>query len=149
MDKDTSMSDYNNSSEKLWRDLATQEETEKKSKNGRGVVRALDGKYYSKRRYATVRTPDKSSMRSDMSQSVPEGTLSNNLNFAYRSSVGHRKFPVIKTTVQNLNLECVRPQRAGVIIYTVVEGAIFFGLGLDSRSHDLTDSGGGVVYKTD
>jgi len=60
-----------------------------------------------------------------------------------------RKFPVIKTTVQSLNLECVKPQRAGVIIYTVVEGATYFGLGLDSRTHDLTDFGGGVIYKKD
>lgn len=56
---------------------------------------------------------------------------------------------MIKTTVQQLNLECVRPQRAGVIIYTVVNGSIYFGLGLDSRTHDLTDFGGGVIYKID
>jgi hypothetical protein len=56
---------------------------------------------------------------------------------------------VIKTTVQNLDLECVCPRRAGVIIYTVVGESTYFGVGLDSRTHDLTDFGGGVCYKTD
>lgn len=56
---------------------------------------------------------------------------------------------LIKTTIKNLNLECVKPQRGGVIIYTVVNGSIYFGLGLDSRTHDLTDFGGGIIYKTD
>ena len=73
------------------------------------------------------------------SRSLPEGGVISK----------SRKFPVIKTTVNNLNLECVKPQRAGVIIYTVVEGATYFGLGLDSRTHDLTDFGGGVIYKKD
>lgn len=60
-----------------------------------------------------------------------------------------RKIPIIKTTVQNLNLEYVKPQRAGIIIYTVINGSIYFGLGLDAKTHDLTDFGGGVIYKTD
>lgn len=61
----------------------------------------------------------------------------------------HTYSPVIKTIVKNINLEYVRPQRAGIIIYTVTNGSIFFGLGLDSRTHDLTDFGGGVYYKLD
>jgi len=56
---------------------------------------------------------------------------------------------VIKTTVHALNLSCVQPKRAGVIPYTVSNGAIYFGLGLDSKTHDLTDFAGGVFYKTD
>ena len=56
---------------------------------------------------------------------------------------------VTKTIVQNLNLECVKPQRAGIIPYTVVNGAIYLGMALDSRTHDLTDFGGGVIYRTD
>lgn len=66
-----------------------------------------------------------------------------------RKGCRHSRLQVIKTTVQKLNLECVKPQRAGVIMYTVVEGAAYFGLGLDSRTHDLTDFGGGVVYTHD
>jgi len=61
----------------------------------------------------------------------------------------HPRIPVIKTSVKNLNLEHVKPQRAGVIIYTVYGGATFFCMGLDSRTHDLTDFGGTVKYKTD
>jgi hypothetical protein len=57
--------------------------------------------------------------------------------------------PVVKTTVQNLNLECVRPQRAGIVIYTVHNGAVYFGFGLDAKTHDLTDFGGGIIYKHD
>ena len=56
---------------------------------------------------------------------------------------------VTKTLVQNLNLDVFRPQRAGVIIYTVYNGAVYFGFGLDAKTHDLTDFGGGVVYKID
>jgi hypothetical protein len=116
----------------------------KRYKTSRGPGgRGYDKKYYNNTRgysqddisYTNTRITDKSSVRSNGSRSVPESSS--------------RKFPVIKTTVQNLNLECVKPQRAGVIIYTVVEGATFFGLGLDSRTHDLTDFGGGVIYKID
>jgi len=57
--------------------------------------------------------------------------------------------PIIKTMVKNLNMENVKPHRAGVIIYTVINDAVYFGLGLDARTHDLTDFGGGVMYKSD
>jgi hypothetical protein len=57
------------------------------------------------------------------------------------------KIPVIKTTVKNLNLDYVKPQRAGIIMYTVCKDATYFGLGLDDRTHDLTDFGGTVRYK--
>jgi hypothetical protein len=61
----------------------------------------------------------------------------------------HKYLPVIKTLVQNLDLEHVHPRRAGIIIYTVVNGSTYFGFGLDAKTHDLTDFGGGVRYKTD
>lgn len=60
-----------------------------------------------------------------------------------------RHVPIVKTTVENIDLKNIKPNRAGVIIYTIVNGTMYIGLGLDSRSHDLTDFGGGVVYKTD
>lgn len=56
---------------------------------------------------------------------------------------------VIKTTVQSINLKYVQPTRAGIIIYTVYNNAVYFGLGLDSKTHDLTDFGGTVKYKMD
>ncbi len=64
-------------------------------------------------------------------------------------SKSREKSKVIKTTVKNLNLECVRPQRAGVIIYTLYDGSIKFGMGLDSESHDLTDFAGSIRYRHD
>lgn len=74
-----------------------------------------------------------------------------NKHYSYRGKSRDKNHnqSVIKTTVDKLNLDYVRPQRAGIIIYTVVNGAIYFGLGLDSRSHDLTDFGGGINYRTD
>lgn len=163
----------NDSSDKSWRrprklsdgkDLAPlYTEIGEKSNPGRGTVRALDDRYYGKQRsgkyshddrgYKTVRIIDKSSIHPNGSRSVPESTSSSTqVDYVARllpALSNQKKLPVIKTTVQNLNLECVRPQRAGVIIYTFFEGATFFGLGLDSRTHDLTDFGGGVFYKTD
>ena len=61
----------------------------------------------------------------------------------------NRSVSVIKTTVANLDLQHVLPQRAGIIMYTSVDGAIYFGLGLDSRTHDLTDFGGRIYYPSD
>jgi len=54
--------------------------------------------------------------------------------------------PVMKTRVKQLDLANVRPKRAGGIIYTEYGGATFFGLGIDSKSHDITDFGGGMLY---
>lgn len=59
------------------------------------------------------------------------------------------KSPVSKVRVGDIDPKRVLPQRAGVIIYTMVEDTIYIGLGLDSRSHDLTDFGGSVKYRAD
>lgn len=59
------------------------------------------------------------------------------------------KTQVVKTKIENINLTYVRPRRAGVIIYTYYNGSIYFGLGLDSRTHDLTDFGGQISYYSD
>ena len=67
----------------------------------------------------------------------------------YRKDFFNKISPVIKTKVKNINLECVRPQRAGVIIITDSINGINFGMGIDSKTHDLTDFGGGISYKKD
>lgn len=54
---------------------------------------------------------------------------------------------VIKTLVRDLNLNYVKPKRAGVIVYTHHKGTTYFCLGLDSKTHDLTDFGGSVMLK--
>ena len=56
---------------------------------------------------------------------------------------------VFGTFVRNLQTDYIKSQRAGVIIYTLYEGTVYFCLGLDSRTHELTDFGGSVKYKTD
>lgn len=53
------------------------------------------------------------------------------------------------TRVNQLNLNTVRPQRGGIIMYTVFEGVLYYGLCIDARTHDITDGGGTIDYKTD
>lgn len=73
---------------------------------------------------------------------VKKSTQNNNNNKKYHK-VDKRDAP-IKTTVKNINLECVRPERAGIILYTKIDGAVYMGFCVDSKSHDLTDAGGRV-----
>lgn len=44
---------------------------------------------------------------------------------------------------ENLKLS---PERAGIILYNYYQGELFYGLGVDSKTHELTDFGGGVKY---
>lgn len=137
----------------------------------RGSVRALEEQYYTKSKsnynskdmdhhnnssVAKRKGFTKRSALSPSAEFVKRSPASIDVNpgieFTKKLSVDrdHRQHnPVIKTTVQNLDLECVCPQRAGIIIYTTVGESTYIGLGLDSRTHDLTDFGGGVIYKTD
>lgn len=56
-------------------------------------------------------------------------------------------------TVTNVNEvlknDIIRPQRGGVIMYGKYEDEIYFGLAKDSKTHELTDFGGGIKYKND
>jgi hypothetical protein len=54
---------------------------------------------------------------------------------------------VYKKRVKELNLDLVRPPRAGVILYTKVNDEYFFALGVDTMSGEYTDFGGGISYK--
>mgnify|MGYP002379520317 FL=1 len=51
---------------------------------------------------------------------------------------------VIKVLVSDLDLENVRPQRAGVILVSIENDIVYFGLGVDRKSGDFTDFGGHV-----
>lgn len=53
------------------------------------------------------------------------------------------------TIVKNFDFNNVKPQRAGVIMYTIIDNEIYFGMGVDTKTHDITDFGGGVSYKKD
>lgn len=114
----------------------------------RGNIRVFDEKYYNKTRglQKTFGLGFGKGQFANPRGSMCDGEMGIELmQIETKGQLGS----VIKTTVQNLNLDCVKPQRAGVILYTVVNGATYFGLGLDARTHDLTDFGGGVIYKTD
>lgn len=55
-----------------------------------------------------------------------------------------------KSSVQYVNTidwSKYRPSRGGVIVYTVIDGTLYFGLGVDTDSGDLTDLGGGIRKK--
>lgn len=56
---------------------------------------------------------------------------------------------VRKCKVSELDLNIVKPQRAGVIIYTKIDNEIIFGLGVDTLSKEYTDFGGGISYHKD
>ena len=42
-----------------------------------------------------------------------------------------------------------KPQRGGIILYTIIDNQLFFGFGVDSVYNELTDFGGGISYKRD
>lgn len=50
--------------------------------------------------------------------------------------------------VGNIKLSKVKHNRAGVIIYTIYKGKLYFILGIDSKTRDITDFGGGVAFKS-
>ena len=66
-----------------------------------------------------------------------------------RKSWYKHEAPVHTTRVNLLNYELVRPTRGGIILYTVYNDMLYFGLALDSRTHDLTDAGGTINYNVD
>jgi hypothetical protein len=54
-----------------------------------------------------------------------------------------------KKKVKEIDLSIVRPQRAGIILYTKQNDVFYFGLGVDTLTQEYTDFGGGISYKTD
>jgi len=49
--------------------------------------------------------------------------------------------------IKDIDLKNIKPSRSGVIIYTVQSNKTYFILGLDTKSGDITDFGGGVSLK--
>ncbi len=56
---------------------------------------------------------------------------------------------ISKLKVNQLDLNLIKPPRGGVILYTKVNNQLFFGLGVDRQSGQLTDFGGGISYHRD
>lgn len=68
--------------------------------------------------------------------------------FFYGAMARERRFRgVTKSYVKDLNLDYLKPSRAGVIMYSVEDNILYFGMGRDTKTHDLTDFGGGISYK--
>lgn len=56
---------------------------------------------------------------------------------------------IMINTVENIDWNVVKPQRGGVIVYTIYENNLYFGLGIDEKTSDISDFGGGIRYKWD
>ncbi len=48
--------------------------------------------------------------------------------------------------VADINTSTFFPKRAGIVLYTLYDNEIFFGFGVDSIFHELTDFGGTTKY---
>lgn len=71
------------------------------------------------------------------------------MNYRLRTiDFGQNKYDLIyKKKVKDIDLDLVRPQRGGVILYTKINNEIRFGLGVDTRTGEYTDLAGGISYK--
>jgi len=69
-------------------------------------------------------------------------------NVFYKTNL-YKNNNIYNTIVKNFDLDNLKPQRAGVIMYTIIDNTVYFGMGLDTKTKDITDFGGGVSYKTD
>lgn len=61
----------------------------------------------------------------------------------------HKPPPFYKTKVSEIDLINVKPQRAGIILYTKINNIIYFGVGVDNNTKEYTDFGGGIQYQKD
>lgn len=72
-----------------------------------------------------------------------------NVNDAIYGSIGDTipSFKVIIKKIKEIDWSVNKPVRAGVIIYTVIDGILYFIMGRDATYGDITDFGGGVQYR--
>jgi len=56
---------------------------------------------------------------------------------------------IVCSEVRHLSLDKPHIQRGGVIVYTRYIGQLYFALGVDSGTGELTDFGGGISYRRD
>lgn len=57
--------------------------------------------------------------------------------------------PIQKKYVREANIKSIKASRAGVIVYTIYNNKVYFGMGVDFESKDITDFGGRVSYYND
>nr|WIL05052.1 hypothetical protein pmam_13 [Pithovirus mammoth] len=51
--------------------------------------------------------------------------------------------------IRDANWEEKKPIRAGVIVYKIYQGQLLFCMGVDRKTRELTDFGGGISYRKD
>ncbi len=66
----------------------------------------------------------------------------------YKNKHHNTQSRTYKSIVRNIKLSGVRPNRAGVILYYINNGRLYIGMGVDSKTHDLTDFAGNILYCT-
>lgn len=72
------------------------------------------------------------------------------MSYRLGNNYAQNKYDLIyKKKVKEIDLDLVRPQRGGVILYTKINGELIFGLGVDTRTGEYTDFAGGISYKQD
>lgn len=85
------------------------------------------------------------------SEDIPKDIIKKNDIYKYNHYTkfikGNFNYNVIRKFVKEIDLELVKPQRAGVIPTTIHNNQLYFGLGIDTNSGELTDFGGGISYK--
>jgi hypothetical protein len=83
--------------------------------------------------------------------SLDQNYYSDNRRLSENNSMykNYKNNSIYNTVVKNFDLDNLKPQRAGVIMYTIIDNTAYFGMGLDTKTNDITDFGGGVSYKTD
>ena len=77
---------------------------------------------------------------SRITQRIDTNTIKSNARF---------QTPIMCRYADSVDWSRVQPSRGGVIVYTVYNGHLYFGLGVDTKSGDITDFGGGIRYKKD
>lgn len=70
----------------------------------------------------------------------------------HKSSLSHLARPFIPSNqvhvckASEIDLKLVKPGRAGVIVSTIYNGIRYFGFGIDWKTSEITDFGGGAAY---
>lgn len=114
-------------------------------------------KYAESLTHANVKNNDKISTKNDMIYNVILNSIynkktkskTNNISYIKNILSQYDDSKIFQMKVKEINLEKIRPQRAGVIMYTFFNNDVYIGLGVDTISGDLTDFGGGIQYRND
>lgn len=77
------------------------------------------------------------------------GNIVRGANFKNKLQMSEKILSTKHTIVANIDTTSVKPQRAGVILWTKIDNEIFFGFGIDTKTKELTDFAGGINYKKD